>query len=120
MLGKRKKVRYVLHHFYHSILIYGLCYDKYMYLSAIITVAILHFLAVISQGPDFIMITRNALIYSRRSGVYAAIGLALGILVHITYSLWTLRGINTYFTKQNSCLGRKELKNWRYLLFSLL
>jgi len=58
-----------------------------MYLSAIITVAILHFLAVISPGPDFIMITRNALIYSRRSGVFAALGLALGMLVHVTYSL---------------------------------
>src|SRR5260221_13261874 len=58
-----------------------------MYLSAILTVALLHFLAVVSPGPDFIMISRNALVYSRRSGVYAAVGLALGILVHITYSL---------------------------------
>jgi len=58
-----------------------------MYLSAILTVALLHFLAVVSPGPDFIMISRNALVYSRRSGVYAAIGLALGISVHITYSL---------------------------------
>ncbi len=33
------------------------------------------------------MITRNSLIYSRRTGVYSAIGLSLGILVHITYSL---------------------------------
>jgi RhtB (resistance to homoserine/threonine) family protein len=58
-----------------------------MYISAILTVALLHFLAVVSPGPDFIMISRNALVYSRRSGVYAALGLALGILVHITYSL---------------------------------
>jgi threonine/homoserine/homoserine lactone efflux protein len=57
------------------------------YLSAILTVAILHFLAVMSPGPDFIMISRNALVYSRRSGIYAALGLALGILVHVTYSL---------------------------------
>jgi len=58
-----------------------------MYLSAIFTVALLHFLAVVSPGPDFIMISRNALVYSQKSGVYAAIGLALGILVHVTYSL---------------------------------
>jgi len=58
-----------------------------MFLSAILTVALLHFLAVVSPGPDFIMISRNALVYSRRSGVYASIGLALGISVHITYSL---------------------------------
>lgn len=57
------------------------------YLPIILTVALVHFLAVISPGPDFIMITRNSLMYSRRTGVYTAIGLGLGILVHVTYSL---------------------------------
>ncbi len=57
------------------------------YLPVILTVALVHFLAVISPGPDFIMVTRNSLIYSRKTGVYSAIGLGLGILVHITYSL---------------------------------
>ncbi|MDO8658912.1 MAG: LysE family transporter [Candidatus Levybacteria bacterium] len=57
------------------------------YLTIFITVAIAHFLAVISPGPDFIMITRNSLLYSRKTGVYSALGLGLGILVHVTYSL---------------------------------
>lgn len=57
------------------------------YLPIIATVALVHLLAVISPGPDFIMITRNSIIYSRRSGVYSALGLGLGILVHVTYSL---------------------------------
>lgn len=57
------------------------------YLPAILTVALVHFLAVISPGPDFIMITRNSLVYSRKTGIYTAIGLGLGILVHVTYSL---------------------------------
>ncbi len=57
------------------------------YLPVILTVAVVHLLAVISPGPDFIMITRNSLIYSRKTGIYTAIGLGLGILVHITYSL---------------------------------
>lgn len=57
------------------------------YLPIIFTVALIHLLAVISPGPDFIMITRNSLIYSRRTGIYSAIGLGLGILVHVTYSL---------------------------------
>src|SRR3989344_5815099 len=58
-----------------------------MYFSAILTVALVHLLAVISPGPDFLMITRNSLVYSRRSGIYSAIGLGLGILVHVAYSL---------------------------------
>lgn len=57
------------------------------YLPIILTVALAHFLAVISPGPDFIMITRNSLIYSRKTGIYSAIGLGLGILVHVIYSL---------------------------------
>lgn len=57
------------------------------YLTVILTVALVHILAVISPGPDFIMITRNSLIYSRKTGIYSAIGLGFGILVHVTYSL---------------------------------
>jgi RhtB (resistance to homoserine/threonine) family protein len=57
------------------------------YVPVILTVAVIHLLAVISPGPDFMMITRNSLIYSRRTGLYSSIGLGLGILVHVTYSL---------------------------------
>lgn len=57
------------------------------YLSVILTVALVHLLAVISPGPDFVLITRNSLVYSRKTGIYSAIGLGLGILVHVTYSL---------------------------------
>ena len=57
------------------------------YLPIILTVVLAHLLAVVSPGPDFIMITRNSIIYSRKTGLYSAIGLSLGILVHIIYSL---------------------------------
>ncbi len=57
------------------------------YIPAILTVAFVHLLALISPGPDFIMILRNSLVYSRKTGIYSAIGLGFGILVHVTYSL---------------------------------
>lgn len=57
------------------------------YISEFLTLAGVHLLAVISPGPDFVMIVRQALIYSRRVGLYSAIGLGLGILVHVGYSL---------------------------------
>ncbi len=57
------------------------------YLSPILTVALIHLLAVISPGPDFVMIVRNSLMYSRKTGYYSAIGLGLGIMLHIIYSL---------------------------------
>lgn len=58
-----------------------------MFYSEFLTVIVIHLLAVMSPGPDFVMITRNSLIYSRRSGIYSAVGLGLGMAVHATYSL---------------------------------
>lgn len=49
------------------------------------TIAIIQALGVISPGPDFIMCLRNSLVYSRRTGVFTAIGFALGVAVHVSY-----------------------------------
>jgi RhtB (resistance to homoserine/threonine) family protein len=57
------------------------------YLPEFLTVAVIHLLAVISPGPDFILVSRNSLIYSRKTAIYTAVGLSLGILVHVAYSL---------------------------------
>lgn len=56
-------------------------------LSQLFLVAGIHLLAVMSPGPDFAMVMRNSLVYSRRTGVLAALGLSLGIALHVTYSL---------------------------------
>jgi RhtB (resistance to homoserine/threonine) family protein len=57
------------------------------YLPSILSVLAIHLLAVISPGPDFIVAVKNSLSYSRRIGVYTAIGFGLGIGVHVTYSV---------------------------------
>lgn len=56
-------------------------------LALIATVTIVHLLAAISPGPDFIMSVRNSLTYSRRTGIWTAVGFGMGIAVHISYSL---------------------------------
>lgn len=56
-------------------------------MSAFLTVALVHILGAMSPGPDFAMITRNSLTYSRRTGILTAVGLGLGILMHTTYAL---------------------------------
>ncbi|GAA0773291.1 LysE family translocator [Roseibium denhamense] len=43
--------------------------------------------AVLSPGPDFAMVSRNALIVSRRAGVVTALGIAAGVLIHVGYTL---------------------------------
>lgn len=62
-------------------------FPSMQFLPEFFTVALIHLLALMSPGPDFVMISRNSLIYSRRSGIYSAIGLACGMAVHATYSL---------------------------------
>lgn len=52
-----------------------------------LTVVVVHFLAVASPGPDFAVILRQSLCASHRMGVWTAIGIGSGILVHVTYSL---------------------------------
>ncbi len=57
------------------------------YFSEFITIIGIHIVALMSPGPDFLMISRNSLIFSRRVGFFSAIGLGLGIMVHVLYSL---------------------------------
>ncbi len=53
-------------------------------LLAVITITLL---AVISPGPDFAMVTRNSLVLSRRAGVLTALGIGLGVLIHVSYTI---------------------------------
>ncbi len=58
-----------------------------MFFAQFITVAVVHLLAVASPGPDFAVVTRNSLVYTRKVGVYTSLGIAFGIMVHVAYSL---------------------------------
>ena len=55
------------------------------YLPLIGTVALLNLLAVISPGPDFVVTVRNSLCYSRRAGIFTALGISLALCVHLFY-----------------------------------
>lgn len=44
-------------------------------------------IAVIAPGPDFVIAVRNAILYSRKAGIFTAAGFALGVCVHIFYTL---------------------------------
>ena len=55
------------------------------YLPLIGTVALLNLLAAISPGPDFVMVVRNSLTYSRRSGIFTSLGISLALGIHLFY-----------------------------------
>ncbi|AXR06642.1 LysE family translocator [Salinimonas sediminis] len=52
-----------------------------------ITIALVHLLAVASPGPDFAIVVRNSVAYGRRIAMYTSVGIGLGILIHVAYSI---------------------------------
>ncbi|ASV38087.1 amino acid transporter [Pseudomonas sp. NS1(2017)] len=67
-----------------------------------IAVITLTLLACLSPGPDFAMVSRNGLLLSRRAGVFTALGIGMGVLVHVGYTLlglgWVLQQSLWLFT----------------------
>jgi RhtB (resistance to homoserine/threonine) family protein len=62
----------------------------------VLPLLIIFFVSLISPGPDFAITVKNSLIYSRRSGLLTALGIAIGCLFHISY---TLLGLAILITK---------------------
>ncbi|GGP33882.1 LysE family translocator [Streptomyces calvus] len=56
-------------------------------MSEVAAVAVITVLAVIAPGADFAMIVRNSYLYGRRTGLLGALGVAAGVLVHVTYTM---------------------------------
>ena len=55
-----------------------------------IAVLCITFLAVISPGADFAVVTKNSYLYGRHIGIFTALGIALGVLVHVSYTIIVL------------------------------
>lgn len=53
----------------------------------LVAVGLVSLVAAISPGPDFFIVLRNSLSYSRRAGMVTALGVSLALTIHITYSL---------------------------------
>ena len=56
----------------------------------IAAVGLIHLVALVSPGPDFVVACRNSLLYSRTIGIYTAVGFGLGICIHISYAVFGL------------------------------
>ncbi|TRY30123.1 LysE family transporter [Aliiglaciecola sp. M165] len=50
-------------------------------------IATLHFFAVASPGPDFAVVVKQSVVAGRRAAMLTSIGIGVGILVHVVYSL---------------------------------
>lgn len=62
----------------------------------IIAVIAITILAVISPGADFAIVTKNSYLYGRKTGIFTAWGISLGVLVHVAYTLVSVTFVMTY------------------------
>lgn len=58
-----------------------------MYWFEFITIATVHLLAIASPGPDFAVVLKHSISFGRRAAIITSIGIGLGILIHVAYSL---------------------------------
>lgn len=66
------------------------------YLAEFIAVLTITVLTIITPGPDFFIVVRNSLTFSKRSGIFTTLGVASAVWVHIIY---TLAGIGIILSK---------------------
>ncbi|MCW9049268.1 MAG: LysE family transporter [Deltaproteobacteria bacterium] len=84
------------------------------YLGEFITVAVVHLLAVASPGPDFAMVLRQSLVAGRRAAIWTSIGIGLGILIHVAY---TLLGLGLIISQSVQLFNLIKLVGAGYLLY---
>ena len=70
-------------------------------------------LAVLGPGPDFAMVTRNSYLFGRTAGLLTAAGIALGVQVHVAY---TLLGVSVFLQHSPSWILAVKLIGAGYLV----
>jgi len=79
-----------------------------------LTVAILHLFAVASPGPDFALVTRQSLRYSRKIAIWTSLGIGVGILFH---SLLAITGLVLLITSNELFSTTLKIIGSLYLLY---
>ncbi len=80
----------------------------------LLAVAAITMLAVISPGPDFVMVTRNSYLFGRRAGLASALGIALGVQVHVFYTMF---GVSLLMQHAHSLLAVIRVAGAAYLVW---
>jgi len=84
------------------------------YLGEFISLAIIHFLAVVAPGPDFAVTIRQSVRFGHSAGIATAIGIGAGISVHVVY---TLLGVGALMQATPWLLLIAEIIGASYLLY---
>ena len=79
-----------------------------------LTVVLLHLFAVMSPGPDYVLVTRQSIRYGRRVALWSSGGIGFGILFH---SLLDVTGILFFIASNDFYLIFLKLICSAYLLY---
>ncbi|MFK3683051.1 LysE family translocator [Pseudomonas sp. NPDC088890] len=83
-------------------------------MNELIAVALFTILAVISPGADFAMVTRSSYAQGRKAGLAAALGIALGVQVHVLY---TVLGIAVIISQSPALFLAMKVLGAGYLVY---
>ncbi|MDN3608742.1 LysE family translocator [Vibrio ostreicida] len=83
-------------------------------LTILATLAVVHFVALMSPGPDFALVVQNSTRFGRETGLYIALGLSFGILLH---SILSLTGVSYLVQQQPSLFAALQFAGGSYLLY---
>ena len=83
-------------------------------MNELIAVAVFTVLAVISPGADFAMVTRSSYVQGRKAGLAAAVGIALGVQVHVLY---TVLGIAVIISRSPALFMAMKVLGAGYLIY---
>lgn len=83
-------------------------------MNELIAVALFTILAVISPGADFAMVTRSSYAQGRKAGLAAALGIALGVQVHVLY---TVLGIAVIISQSPALFLAMKVLGAGYLIY---
>lgn len=61
-----------------------------------IAVVVITILVVISPGADFAVVTKNSYLYGGKIGVITSLGISIGVLIHVAYTLVVVSFVVTY------------------------
>jgi RhtB (resistance to homoserine/threonine) family protein len=84
------------------------------YIDEFLILTLIHFLAVISPGPDFAIVIRQSISFGRKTAIITSLGIGAGISVHVTY---TLLGIGIIITQSETAFMFAKIVGAAYLTY---
>jgi threonine/homoserine/homoserine lactone efflux protein len=84
------------------------------FVTELFAIALFTLLAVVSPGADFAMVTRSSYAQGRKAGLAAAVGIALGVQVHVLY---TVLGIAVVISQSPALFLAMKMLGAGYLIY---